>query len=235
MVHMNASEPKQAHWTCDDYGTTNLRTPAGGHIWMQARRPYCDRGHWEWGSTGLPHDPGITPSYYFMDLERGRDEIERWLGRVLGGEQAPCTLPQISGSFTREDGREAGWQWRQDGKRLVAEAGQVRLLLRPDPASGSLVMTADGIESLDDSDRFPRRYLDGATAVAEAEDFLAWRLLQHPTQIPGPLAHAPIPVSQRLAEQLQEATPKPLGAGALPEPGQTRQAILSGRGWTNGP
>jgi hypothetical protein len=203
---MTTTHPPLA-WTTDEYGTSNLHLPGGGHVWIQARRTYCDRGHWEWGSTGISQDPTRTPSYYYMDLARCRAEVEQWLMEVLGGVTAPGRDHLAAGTFSNPHGRQAGWTWQQQGQDLVAVAADARLRLDFLPSDGSAVVTAEGIPSLDGSDRFPRRYLDADVAQAEVEDFLAWRLLEIPKQIPGPLRHDPIAVRPDLAALVETPTP----------------------------
>lgn len=204
---MTKTDARPLAWESDEYGTSMLRFPDGSYVWLQARQPYCDRGHWEWGSMGLPCD-GTEPSYYFMTLEHAREQVKRWVDHTRGiSVPPPDNTPPDNQLFSHPVGQENGWRWIQQPHKLLAVADQARLELSwasSDPSS--VVLTASGIDTLDESDRFPRHYQGLATAVAEVEAFLAWRLRQVPAEIPGPLSDPPRP-PMLLPEQLPTTTP----------------------------
>ena len=177
-------------WTSDEYGTSNLRLQDGTHVWIQARRSYCDRGHWEWGCTGLNNAEG--PSYYFMRLDRARHQVQSWLSRQYPDIQPPACLASPAPEFQHPEGQRNGWRWEVSEHGWIAHAGPSQILVSLPDEKGDVIVQALGIDSLDTSDRFPRRYMDLSTAIAEMEDFLAWRLSKVHAEHPGPLDHAPI-------------------------------------------
>lgn len=185
----------ELRWESDEYGTSVLRLPDGAYVWLQGRRPYCDRGHWEWGSIGLPHD-GDEPSHYFMTLAIAREQVERFVATRLGLDlPAPDqTHPSNGQLFDHAVGRTQDWRWVHQPNKLLAVAGQATLELSWDPKNpAAVVLIASGIDGLDSADCFPRNYIGLAAAVKEVESFLAWRLSKVPEEIPGPLNHQPLP------------------------------------------
>lgn len=162
-----------------------------GHAWLQARRPYCDRGHWEWGWSGLAGDGGPEPSYYFMDLERMALEVQAWLQRLEGRwALEPEDVPV--GPAAYEPAADAGWAWTgdPDARHLAHADARLTLVREAHPTGSCWTLTAEGIDGLDSADRFPRHYLSLTRAVREAESFLAWRMLRIPEAFPGPLEQA---------------------------------------------
>lgn len=111
-------------WTPDDYGTLNLHPVPGAHAWIQGRRPYCDRGHWEWGATGVPADHRLAPSYYFMRLDVAQAEVEGFLARALFGESLVLAnahlLQALPGQTLHPD--QPDWHWVRDDHRLAPGA-----------------------------------------------------------------------------------------------------------------
>lgn len=198
-------------WECDEHGTQVLRLDilGGGYLWIQGRRPYCDRGHWEWGFEGL-HQRNIdlpAPSYYYMRKERLMEELETWLSRLCGAALKDETFPAQTSAFSQGHGAQPGWEWtpHTDGT-LTAFIGQpgkptVKALIeRVEGRSGThFVFTLpEGDLNLDHSDRFPRVYMRLETAMAEAEELLGWRLLKLPAEIPHPLSEPARPVGELL-------------------------------------
>ena len=149
------------------------------------------------------------PSYYFLRLDTAIAEIESWVVSRLSGSAAAVanTLAAHVGGFDQPQGRGAGWAWRLDSdRRLVADAGDARAVLTWNAdAPNGVVLTVDGVDSLDDSDRFPRLYGSVARAIQETEDFLAWRLLKVPAEVPAPIVRPPQPASDALAKALTQA------------------------------
>lgn len=78
------SRLKLFEWTLGAGGEWNLYGPAAGfgnvHVWLTARPPYCDRGHWQASVSGL-EDIDYQDGFprYFMDLERAKLEMADWL------------------------------------------------------------------------------------------------------------------------------------------------------------
>ena len=180
-----------------------------GHVWVQARRTYCDRGHWEWGNQGLMVDREQlpTPSYYFMHREHALAEAEEWLARMQGAKSGSPYVSSIETDreFTQPHGAQLGWTWHKQGEdRLVAQAlheGKLATLcLTQAQARGGpiFVLSVEGGLEFDSADRFPRVYLDLDRAMKETEAFLAWRLLEQPAEIPGPLQDPARPVGELL-------------------------------------
>ena len=192
-------------WIPDPHGalTLELSTPFGQtSIWINARQTYCDRGHWQWGWQGgaLGGSGVAEPSYYFMTQENARNEIEAWLAQVLGAK-LPGPADMAERSPMRDLPGNAGWQ--RDSDTLVAHVstpqgpGLARIEAKQGAEFGFYKFTVEGIEA-DDADRFPRFYASLDTAIDEAERFLAWRLLEVPSEIPGPIRGEPVPVGDQL-------------------------------------
>lgn len=201
---------KPLAWTLDERGILNLKPHIQGleaHLWVQARRTYCDRGHWEWGAVSVIQDPALArePAYYFMRWETAVEEVELWLARQLNGAtgKAVESIPLLgteAADFSQAVGQARGWQWRDAGRnRRVAEADGAQATLSL-TGTGQVRVEMAGVAGLDHADLFPRHYLSLANAVAETEAFLAWRLLEVPTQIPGPLAVEAPAVGEALAQ-----------------------------------
>ena len=199
-------------WRSDAHGTYSLQpaTADGGHVWIQGRRPYCDRGHWEWGTLGVNvdrrHHP--EPSYYFMRLDNALAEVEEWLRRL----QRPGTSPALCpGSFTHGASPELDGRWEETDTGLVAHVPgtEVRLTLTPvaTPSGPTFRLDATGVPHLDEADRFPRRYFCAPLAQQEAEEFLAWRLLQRPAEVPGPIERPDRPLGGRAPGRPARARP----------------------------
>lgn len=193
-------------WTSDEYGTSNFHSEEGAHQYIQARPPYCDRGHWSLAHTGLVCP--VTPSYYFFHLDVARAEAELALAAARGAPVEPKGLDCPEG-WTDE-----GQSW---SLTRPARKGTVTLVLKPGQKQGipywrlSIQQWLPHPSSpIDDADRFPRDYLDPRHAVAEAEAFLDWRLTMKPTAIPGPLRHEPIAIAAEVQKSLEgeKASPK---------------------------
>jgi len=210
--------PKHLAWQADNHGTLMLHPfpkDPSTYVYLQGRRPYCDRGHWEWGSLGIFADHRLAPSYYFMRQETARAEVEAWLARVSGQAYQGPTLADLPNQgralFQEPHGQTQGWAWAPDEKGGL----QVRA---SDPQSGKPVVlkleeiqgvggpawrvTAEGVPNLDDADRFPRIYLDLAHAKQEVEDFLAWRLLKVACEIPHRFENETRPLNHGLVQRL---------------------------------
>lgn len=198
-------------WQCDEHGTQNLNPVIDGvrgHVWIQARRPYCDRGHWEWGNMGLRIDRSTlpTPSYYFMHRDNAVAEIEEWVARMQGATSPTRSIDDLGETgFSQAQGIEQGWHWRRNEQgALMAiasnEGGLVQLALREVQVQGgpAFVLAVEAGMEHDGADCFPRTYLDLDRAIMETEAFLAWRLLQKPTAIPGPIQESDRPVGALL-------------------------------------
>lgn len=193
--------PSPLAWQADDHGTLMLHlssSEGGPYVYLQGRRPYCDRGHWEWGSMGISANHRQAPSYYFMRLDTAQAEVEAWLGRLVGQAHQGPTLADLPNEgralFQQPQGQDLGWAWAPGDKAHTLNAHAL------DPASGEPVvltltetqgetgplwtLTQQGVPNADDADRFPRVYLDLGHAQQEAEDFLAWRLLKVACEYP---------------------------------------------------
>lgn len=217
-------------WQSDSYGTLLLHLSAdeqGGYAYIQARRPYCDRGHWEWGNLGIDANHRQAPSYYFMRQAVAQAEVEAWLGRLTGQSYTGPRLADLpnagEGPFSQPNGKEQGWAW---GLGALPRSLEVHA---KDPESGAQVslvltesegdtgplwtLTQQGLPNIDDADRFPRVYLDLTHARQEVEDFLAWRLLKVACELPYPLEEGirrPLPaeLAQRLETWGQAPSPE---------------------------
>lgn len=196
-------------WNADPHGSYGLHCPSpmGGeaHVWIQGRRPYCDRGHWEWGNMGLPMQEmrKDQPSYYFMHLDVALAEVESWLGRHGLAPPSPSTHTAPEERAFRLEGPDGvlSSAWSQvDGATWKAQVGTqaapvvATLEEQPSPKGPVFVLSVSGIDTLDDSDAFPRTYLQADHAQKEAEAFLAWRLLRQPAAVPGPIQLPPRPL-----------------------------------------
>lgn len=147
------------------------------HIWIQPRQNYCDRGHWDWGNSGMAHfSRNPEPSYYFMSLHTALLELEEYLFRVHNGFPAPTqtrVLPSFDSNtwvFKKSDGSYNHMRNTSNGGVVVTVA--------PSESETGPVWVADieGIESLDGADAFPRVYLHKESALSEMERFLKWRI-----------------------------------------------------------
>lgn len=72
------------NWELDEYKCWNLRrmAPSGYrvHVWLQPRPTYCDRGHWTGNVEGISSiDEADRFPRYYMNLERGKAEMQEWL------------------------------------------------------------------------------------------------------------------------------------------------------------
>lgn len=158
-----------------------------------------------------------TPSYYFMDRETARAELEEWLARMQGAVSATRSLDtQADTVFTQAQGKQNGWRWQADGQgALIAcarhDGAPTRLALRAISVQGgpAFVLTVEEGMSVDGADCFPRVYMDLDRAMQETEAFMAWRLLEHPAAIPGPIQEADQPVGQLLRDASPKAKNRP--------------------------
>lgn len=197
-----------SHWLPDQYGILNLNFTCNGrdtHVWLRARQPYCDRGHWDWGNMGVGYSP-LQPSHYFHHLHIAAAEIESFLRRVEG-ERVVDQSMEAPGAATHPNA-EPDWAWEsapEGGFVLKAPSpeGEASLHITPidDLGERTWRVNASGISSLDDADLFPRHYIHLKHAVVESEAFLAWRLHQRPAEHPGrldePLATQAPPAPKR--------------------------------------
>ncbi len=218
-------------WQADDHGTLILRPHAQdptAYVYLQGRRPYCDRGHWEWGCSGILADHTQAPSYYFMRLETARQEVEAWLGRLAGLPYKGHTLIDLptpwEAPFEQEPGRSLGWEWKSGAGSRMVHAHVT------DPNTGAAVVltitenaglhgpvwtvTQEGLANVDASDRFPRVYMSLAHAQEETEAFLAWRLLEaaceHPHRLTSSEEAAVSPAIAQALGSLVEADGNPV-------------------------
>ena len=211
-------------WKGDEHGTLVLPgSEIGlehGFAWIQPRRSYCDRGHWDWGTQGLPFYSGENPepSHYFMRLDNGIAEIEAWLARNLGAKHQGKRLSDLADSqaFSHGEGQGLAWKWERQGNTLTtsieSEEGTVQASLREKQTATGTVFVFDvekGIPTLDDSDRFPRTYLDLDRALDEIETFFAWRLLKVPTEIPYRLDKTDKLMGKTLSQAVASQTAQP--------------------------
>lgn len=220
-------------WKSDDYGTLLLHPqPDNPHVYvyLQPRRPYCDRGHWEWGNLGIVYDRREAPSYYFMRQEVLRAEVEAWLGRLAGMRHEGLTLAELPAQFEtpfkQSQGRDAGWQWKTGEKPGTVQAHAkdpttgnpvVLTLTETDGRGGPIwTLTQEGVPNLDDADRFPRTYLDLGHAHQEVEDFLAWRLLKVACEFPDRFEGVVHPLPAELSSRLAQWDPRALDEAHKP-------------------
>ena len=203
-------------WTPDEYGTLMLPSPDNGkswNIWIQGRRPYCDRGHWEWGYTGVP-GMHSTPdvSYYFMRQTTAQAEMEEWLHRRLNGNPVnKGKIAQLGADDVKPQhalSQEHGWKWKVKNEKLLEfkilhEGKSIVGTLKEKKADTGRYWTFDlnGVE-VDHSDCFPRSYLILEHALQEVEEFFVWRLLKNAIEIPGLITGSPRPVGNTLEEAL---------------------------------
>lgn len=219
---MNTPTPA---WNSDEYDTLLLHPKtgdAGLYVYMQARRPYCDRGHWEWGNMGINYDRQEAPSYYFMRQAVLRAEVEAWLGRLAGEQQAGPRLADLANGgearFEQSNGQALGWAWSPGRAAHTLEAhatlpsgdAAVVLTLTEHEGTGGPVwtLTQEGVPNLDDADRFPRTYLNLNHAKQEAEDFLAWRLLKVASEYHDRFEDVHHPLPLELAKRLEDWNPQ---------------------------
>lgn len=197
-------------WQTDAYGVDNLHGEAGRHVWVMARRPYCDRGHWEVGSMG-PMGP-LRPSLYFHHLDLARSEAACWMAWAHG-QRAPVSAMKWPRGWIRGEATEGGRRWSCRGPQ-----GDVVFQLAPILVHGQPMWelsVPEGLDRpgnhLDEADRFPRHFFDPLTAVRETQAFARWRLFQEPVTVPGPLDLPDRPVD-RSGWVAQESSPE--GAAA---------------------
>lgn len=202
-------------WRADDTGAYSLMpvsTSETGHVWIQGRRPYCDRGHWEWGHMGLPMQAAfaVQPSYYFMHFDTALAAVEDWLIRRNGGGEpspgrlrvGPCTNAPLDRTLPEWSLTGGGvctvWQ-APDGSAATAT-------IHPVPEGFEL--SVSGVEA-DAADLFPRHFARAEWAQKEAEAFLMWRLHRKPAEVPGPVSRpdrrVALPESPPLAPVCREA------------------------------
>jgi len=76
-------------WYLDDADCWIFDIAPGVRVWIQARPPYCDRGHWVAHVDGIRSidDADSFPRYY-MSLERAKEEMQEWLVWRLMRERA---------------------------------------------------------------------------------------------------------------------------------------------------
>lgn len=200
-------------WQGDEHGTLCLHPdgPGGGFAWIQARRPYCDRGHWDWGSQGIEVDATHVraPSYYFMHLDNAIAEVESWLLALRGQPTASEPIDET----VDERVRGTGWERVDDRLEAIVPGPDglvnARITAGQDRAGTVFELAIDGIASLDDSDRFPRHYRNLDVALTEANDFLAWRLTEIPADKPRSLHDYSRPVGQELGQVLGKPARRP--------------------------
>lgn len=182
-------------WQTDIYGVDNLRDEAGRHVWLIARPPYCDRGHWELGGLGMRE--GVRPSLYFHHLDRARREAELWLAH---GQRPRPRVGSMSWprAWVKSSDPRQGRTWASNGAY-----GSAVFRVAPIRVEGVSLWELSVVEGLDRpgnmldaADGFPRRFFDPTTAIREAQAFALWRLSHHPVTVPGPLVLPDRPVDQ---------------------------------------
>ena len=199
-------------WQTDVYGVDNLRDEVGRHLWVMARRPYCDRGHWELGSVGPMSR--ARPSMYFHHVNLARAEAERWL-TLAHGQSAPVSAMKWPRGWVKGGAPAGGRRWSCQGPH-----GEAVFQLAPVHGDGhpmwelSVVAGLDRPgNQLDEADAFPRRFFDPITALKEAKAFSRWRLFREPVTVPGPLGLPDRPVDRSgwsaLDASFEGASPRP--------------------------
>ncbi len=151
------------------------------HVWIQPRQNYCDRGHWDWGNTGMGNfSRNPEPSYYYMSLHTALLELEEYVFRVNNGFPSPTrtrSTPDFDTNawiFKKSDGT-------YNHMRNTPQGGVIVTVTPEESPTGQVwVAEIEGIESLDHSDAFPRVYLHKEAALSEMERFLKWRLEKVP-------------------------------------------------------
>lgn len=190
-----SSVPRPWVWQTDSYGVDNLHDDMGRHLWVMARRPYCDRGHWEVGSLGPMG--AARPSMYFHHVDLARAEAERWLVQALG-QAVPVSAMKWPRGWVKGDAPEGGRRWSCSGPH-----GEAVFQLAPVHVAGQPMWELSVVAGLDrpgnhldEADRFPRHFFDPATAVRETQAFARWRLFREPVTTPGPLVLPDRPVDR---------------------------------------
>ncbi len=73
----------EKEWNRDAHGTWWYRIGEFA-VWITARPPYCDRGHFQSVTHQVPDiDDSDRFPRYFMDLERAKAEMAEWLAWKL--------------------------------------------------------------------------------------------------------------------------------------------------------
>lgn len=171
-------------WRVTEYNSFEIHDSFNAqpwHIWVQPRQNYCDRGHWDWGHTGMgSFTRNPEPSYYYMSVHTAMLELEEFLFRVHNGCPSPSltrTLPNFDNNmwiFKKSDGTYNHMRNTPHGGVIVT--------VSPDESETGPVWVADieGISGLDGGDAFPRVYYHKEAALSEMERFLKWRLEKTP-------------------------------------------------------
>lgn len=171
-------------WLVTDYNSFEIKDSFASnpwHVWIQPRQNYCDRGHWDWGNSGMGNfSRHPEPSYYFMSLQTALLELEEYLFRVHNGAPAPTQtrdLPTFDAStwvFKKSDSS-------YNHMRNTPNGGVVVTISSSDSETGPIwIADIEGIDTLDSADAFPRVYLHKESALSEMERFLKWRLEKTP-------------------------------------------------------
>lgn len=176
-------------WELTEYRTIELKQYFGEvgtwHMWLQERQSYCDRGHWNWGYTGLSaHHDVVEPSLYYLSWEAALTELEEFAVRTLTGSPSAITsrkLPNFSENEWVVDKSDKSFNKMLNGKN-----GGIFVKVSPHtgPTGPIWISEISGIDELDASDGFPRIYLHKEIALAETERFLKWRLNKEPFEYP---------------------------------------------------
>lgn len=157
------------------------------HMWLQERQSYCDRGHWNWGYTGLSVQGVLEPSLYYLSWENALLELEEFAVRTITGNPSAFSnraLPKFSENEWIVDKSDKSFNKMMNGKN-----GGIFIKVSPDtsPTGPIWISEISGIDELDASDGFPRIYLHKEVALAETENFLKWRLnkerFEHPYDV----------------------------------------------------
>lgn len=183
-------------WHSDEHGTYNLKASRPAlHVYIQPRRPYCDRGHWQLNWIGLPQPDSHVASLYFHRLESAITEAERWVHRGLTGQAAVPACPDIETALAQ---RSTSLPWHRTAQGWEIQINGLTMTLEEQATAAGPLWRWDaslkgphGLEGLDDSDAFPRYFLDPAVALDEAECFRQWRLEQAPIEHPQAIALPP--------------------------------------------
>lgn len=221
---MNTSSPLA--WQADDHGTLMLHLSSseeGPYVYLQGRRPYCDRGHWEWGSLGIVANHRQAPSYYFMRLDTAQAEVEAWLGRLVGQVHQGPTLADLPNEgrtlFQQRHGQDLGWAWAPGDKAHTLNAHAVN------PSTGEPVvltitethgetgplwtLTHQGVPNADDADRFPRGLPGSAPCPTRGRRLPGLAPAQGRLRTPPPLRAGREPPPQRCTGPSPERAGRP--------------------------
>lgn len=190
-------------WHPDSFGTYNLFLDNNEHLWVQARPPYCDRGHWQLGSIGFRYPNGIEPSLYFQHIDTAIEEGELWAARLKGNPITWDCEESIPTDLKHSWDFEKGCFKTQ----ISTSNGSVDVCIQAlgNETDPLWKLTIEGIDTLDEADAFPRHYLRLDHATHEAEAFLEWRLNRIPSESPGFIERPSQPVASYVQKALMHS------------------------------